>query len=63
MVRVLWYKGGRLQIMQQGFIPADRPFDFHVWTAEPGGWIGVMVEPGEGASPVLMQVTQSTLVP
>jgi hypothetical protein len=62
-VRVMWYKGGRLQILQQGIIPADRPFDFHVWTAEPGGWIGITVDPGEGVGPALIRVTKSTLTP
>ncbi len=46
MVRVVWYKGGRLQMMQQGPVPKNEPFYFHVWCAEPGGWIALLVDPG-----------------
>ncbi len=63
MVRVVWYKGGRLQLMQQGQIPADRPFDFHVWTAEPGGWIGILVDPGAAGPAVQVRVDVCTLTP
>ncbi len=63
LVRVVWYKGGRLQIMQQGLVPADQPFTFHVWTAEPGGWIGFLVDHEEGVAPVLVRVNSSTLAP
>jgi hypothetical protein len=62
-VRVLWYKGGRVQIMQQVWLTLDQPFEFRVWTAEPGGWIGITVEAIEGAAPVVVRVTDSTLTP
>ena len=63
MVRVVWYKGGRLQLMQQGQIPADRPFEFHVWTAEPGGWIGILVDPGAAGPAVQVRIDACTLTP
>jgi hypothetical protein len=63
MARVLWYKGGRLQVLQQGWLPAGQPFDFHAWAAEPGGWIGVLLEPTETPAPVLVRVTGTTLTP
>lgn len=47
-VRAVWYKGGRLQITQQGQIAPDHPFDFHVWSAEPGGWMGILIDPAGG---------------
>jgi hypothetical protein len=62
-VRVLWYKGGRVQIMQQGWLVRDQPFEFRAWTAEPGGWIGNVVDPIEAAAPVVVQVTSSNLTP
>ncbi|MEY3775718.1 MAG: hypothetical protein RLZZ129_2498, partial [Verrucomicrobiota bacterium] len=62
-VRAIWYKGGRLQIAQQGWVRPDQPRDFRVWTAEPGGWIGIMVEDGAGRSPVSLRVTGTTLTP
>lgn len=62
-VRVLWYKGARVQIMQQGWLSRDQPLDFRVWTAEPGGWIGIMVEEGAGFAPVIARVLETTLTP
>jgi hypothetical protein len=62
-VRVVWYKGGRLQITRQGQIPAGRPFDFHVWCAEPGGWIGILVDPAEGTSATRVVVTDARFGP
>lgn len=62
-VHVVWYKGGRLQLMQHGRVAPDRPFDIHVWTAEPGGWIGVLVDRQDDASAVLVRLTSSSLSP
>ena len=62
-VRVVWYKGGRLQLMQSGQVPAGSPFAFHVWTAEPGGWIGILLDPGSAVSPAQVRVTGATLTP
>ena len=33
------------------------------WTAEPGGWIGLVVEPQAGASAVIVRATGTTLAP
>jgi hypothetical protein len=63
MVRVVWYKGGRLQLMQHGRIEPDHPFEFRVWTAEPSGWIGILVENEERVAPVQVRVTDSSLQP
>ncbi len=63
MVEVVWYKGGRLQLMQHGRVEPGRPFDFRVWTAEPGGWIGILVENEDRVAPVQVRVTDSTLIP
>jgi hypothetical protein len=62
MVRVVWYKGGRLQLMQNGVVPDAGNYAFRVWTAEPGGWIGILTDPGENAA-VEVEVTHSTLQP
>jgi hypothetical protein len=61
LVRIVWYKGGRLQMLEQLWVSREQPADFHAWTAEPGGWIGVVVAPGAG--PVIARVTGSTLAP
>lgn len=62
-VRVFWYKGGRVQILQQGWLSRDQPFEFHAWTAEPGGWIGITVESSADAAPAIARLTSSTLTP
>lgn len=63
-VRVIWYKGGRMQIMQQGQIPGDRPFNFHVWCAEPGGWIAILVDQaGETTDAARLQIDEASLRP
>jgi hypothetical protein len=63
LVRTLWYKGGRLQILEYLWVSHDKPADFHVWTAEPGGWLGLVVEHGDGAAPVMVRVNSSTVAP
>ena len=63
VVRVVWYKGGRLQIIHQEWAKREQPFDFKVWTAEPGGWFGVLVDSGKDLAPVRVRVTGTTLQP
>jgi hypothetical protein len=63
VVRVVWYKGGRLQIIHQEWTKRGEPFNFRVWTAEPGGWIGVLVDSGKDLAPVQVRVTGTTLQP
>lgn len=63
LARVLWYKGGRLQILQHVWVQPEQPAEFRAWTAEPGGWIGVVIERGTGALPVNVRFTRSTLAP
>lgn len=62
-VRVVWYRGGRVQILQQYFVQDGQVADFHAWAPEPGGWIGVLVDAGEGVAPVVVRVTSNTLTP
>jgi hypothetical protein len=59
---VVWYKGGRLQITQRGQVVAGAPLDFDVWTAEPGGWIGILLDSIPDSS-VEVRVNSSTLTP
>jgi hypothetical protein len=63
MVRVVWYKGGRLQITQQGLVPAEGAFEFRVWCAEPGGWFGILTDQGAGIARARVQVTGARLEP
>jgi hypothetical protein len=52
-----------VQILQQHWLSRDQPIEFQAWTAEPGGWVGIAFEPAEGAAPVVVRVTSSTLTP
>jgi hypothetical protein len=61
-VRVVWSKGARLQVMRQGAVP-EEGFDFHAWTAEPGGWIGVLVDPGTVPVPTVVRLESANLQP
>lgn len=63
MVRVVWYKGGRLQLVQQEWAQRGRSVDIRVWTAEPGGWVGILVDFGVDYSPVWVRATEVTLQP
>jgi hypothetical protein len=62
-VRVIWCKGARVQILQQGFLSREAPLDFRAWTAEPGGWIGIVVEDGANYTHVVARVLETTLTP
>ncbi len=52
VVRVLYYKGGRLDVLTQDAIRAENPVQFHAWSAEGGGWIGLLLDPS-GSVPAL----------
>ncbi len=52
VVRVLYYKGGRLDVLTQDAIRAEDPVQFHAWSAEGGGWIGLLLDPS-GSVPAL----------
>lgn len=62
MVRIVWYKGGRLQLVQSGVVPDHDAYSFRVWTAEPGGWIGILTDKGD-AAPVGVDLTAVNMQP
>jgi hypothetical protein len=62
-VRIVWCKGGRLQVLQQGGLPPDGILDFRAWCAEPGGWIGVLLDPGSPAVRGSVRLQTATLAP
>ncbi|WP_221029412.1 hypothetical protein [Actomonas aquatica] len=45
MVRILWYKGGRVQIVDQ-FNAIDAPRRFRAWSSGPEGWFGILLDTG-----------------
>ncbi len=62
LARVVWYKGGRLQVLQNGWVMPNQPFDFKAWTAEPGGWFGVLLDGGAGTA-ATVRVTAASVSP
>ncbi len=64
LVRVLWYKGGRVQIAsQQRLNPDDRTSYFHSWSAGPEGWIGILMDPLPDVAPVTVRVEEVIPLP
>lgn len=64
LVRVLWYKGGRVQIARQERLdPTSRHHQFHSWSAGPDGWIGILMDPLPGVAPVVVEINEVIPVP
>jgi hypothetical protein len=64
LVRVLWYKGGRVQIAWQDRLnPDSRSHRFHAWSAGPDGWIGILMDPLPGVAPVIVRIDHFDPVP
>ncbi|HUL51847.1 MAG TPA: hypothetical protein VLT83_00425 [Opitutaceae bacterium] len=59
-VRVVWYKGGRLQFESQGVLrESDHRMEFRAWSAEPDGWFGILADADPAtAAPVVVRVTR-----
>jgi hypothetical protein len=60
LARVVWYKGGRLQVLQNGWIMANQPLALKAWTAEPGGWFGLLLD-GDAGAAATVRLTASTV--
>lgn len=57
VVRVLYYKGAKLDVQSQSAIRAPgRRFDFKAWSAERGGWLVIMLEPNASVPPVTVKL-------
>ncbi len=59
-VRIVWYKGGRLQVMEQFTLPHDsRTRGFHAWSSGPDGWFGVLIDAGSTTLPAQIKITKT----
>jgi len=57
VVRVLFYKGSRLDVLTQSAIrDPDRQFEFNAWSPEPDGWLVIMLEPNTSVPPVRIKL-------
>jgi len=60
LVRILWYKAGRVQMAWQGTMATNqRTHHFHAWSAGTNGWIGLMVDPAPKTHSVLVRVNRT----
>ncbi len=59
LVRVLWWKAGRVQIAWQDTLNEDsRSHHFHAWSPGPEGWFGILVDPIEGTASVEVRIDE-----
>lgn len=57
VVRVLYYKGAKLDVQSQSAIrEPSRRFDFNAWSAERNGWLVIMLEPNASVPPVSIKL-------
>ncbi len=56
-IRLVWYKGGRLELLTQAPLRAeDARLELRAWSAEPEGWIGILVDPGANTPDALVRI-------
>lgn len=57
VVRVLYLKGAKLEVLTQSAIRApERKFAFRAWSAEPDGWLVILTEPNQSTPPVAVGI-------
>ncbi|MGY8718777.1 MAG: hypothetical protein ACKVI3_13485 [Verrucomicrobiia bacterium] len=60
LVRILWYKAGRVQMAWQGTLDGNQPTrPFHAWSAGPEGWFGIIVDHQLKTAPVSVKITRT----
>lgn len=58
IVRVMYVKGPKLEVMDQLVIDSpEREFSFRGWSAESDGWLAVLVDPSDTAPPVSIRLS------
>ncbi|MFT3829230.1 MAG: hypothetical protein QM691_05925 [Opitutaceae bacterium] len=61
-IRLVWYKGGRLELLTQAPLRAeDGKLELRAWSAEPEGWIGILVDPGANTPDTLVRIDSAQL--
>lgn len=64
VVRIVWYKAGRLQVLQQeGLSDPKGKVHFRAWSAEPEGWFGILSDPVSGGAPVTVRILKAETAP
>ena len=63
VIRIVWYKSGRLQVMQQeGLSDPTGKVHFRLWSAEPDSWFGILTD-SNGGSSIDVQILKAELAP
>ena len=64
VARIVWYKSGRLQVLQQEGLPdPTSKIHFRAWSAEPEGWFGILTDPIAGGPPVTIEILKAEPAP
>ncbi len=57
IVRVVWYRGGRLEVMHQdSFKSPDGVMSFRAWPPEDDGWFGILVDGNPAGDPLRIEI-------
>lgn len=60
MLRVVWFKGGRMQLTEQFKLDAATPSrGFHSWSSGYAGWFGLIADPGSGEGAVILRIDRA----
>lgn len=63
-LRLVWYKGGRIELLTQAALRAeDRRLELRAWSAEPEGWIGLLVDPSPNTPATLVRIDSARPAP
>lgn len=62
IVRLVWYKGGRIEILSQSSVrTSDHRLELRAWSAEPDGWIGILIDPTPNTPSALVHIDSARL--
>lgn len=56
VLRVVFYKGGRLETMSNTVLVGTTPVSTHAWAPEAGGWIGLLNTADRSAAPITVRI-------
>jgi hypothetical protein len=54
--RIVWGKGARVEIIDQGNLSPGAPRPFRMWSAEPDAWFGIINDEAEGGPPFHVRI-------
>ena len=62
LLKVLGYKGGRVEITSQAYMdPEERSLGFRTWSPEVGSWLVILADTNEHAPPVIVRLHHAAM--